>query len=825
MSSDEKAFGTASPGEDETNTTIGEGRAPAVERRIGPYRILRELGQGGMGVVYLAARADEQFRKRVALKVIRSGAASEEVVRHFKRERQILAGLDHPNIAKLLDGGTTDDGLPYFVMEYIEGEPLLAYCDSRKLPVAERLKLFQAICSAVQYAHRNLVVHRDIKPGNILVAEDGSPRLLDFGIAKLLNPELAGEAPTATAVVMTPAYASPEQARGERITTATDVYSLGVVLYELLTGHLPYRLLSRQPLEILKAISEQEPEKASTAVERVETATTASGGLVARVTPDVSSTREGTPDRLQRRLRGDLDNILMLALRKEPPRRYASVEAFSDDIRRYLEGLPVKARQPTLGYRAGKFLRRHVAGVVASAVFVVLLIGFAVAMAMQSARVARERDLAEKERAAAQQERGTAQRVSAFLVDLFRVSDPSRARGNTITAREVLDKGTAKIATELKDEPEVRATLMTTMGGVYSNLGLYDKALPLLEEALQTRKAALGNAHIAVSRSLSNLGNLLQRMGDYPGAAARHREALAMLRKLLGNDDHVDLPRHLNNLALALTAMGDYAASEPLHREALAIQRKRLGNEHREVALGLTNLASLLEQRGDYAGAEPFHREALDMKRKLLGNEDPAVAASLNNLANSLYRRGDYTGAEALGREALAMRRKLLGNEHPDVARSLNNLADVLIEKGDYSGAENVSREAVAMGRRLLGDGHPSLAVYLVTESEALCRARKPADGESLARQSLAIFKKALPAGHPNIAVAESVLGECLVLSRRYMEAEPLALGSYLIIEAKTGERSPLTRKALQRIVALYDAWGKPDKAAEYRVKLTKEKR
>ena len=778
-----------------------------------------------MGVVYLASRADEEFRKRVALKVIRSGAASEEVVRHFKRERQILAGLDHPNIAKLLDGGTTDDGLPYFVMEYIEGEPLLAYCDSRKLPVAERLKLFQAICSAVQYAHRNLVVHRDIKPGNIVVAEDGSPRLLDFGIAKLLNPELAGEALTATSVVMTPAYASPEQARGERITTATDVYSLGVVLYELLTGHLPYRLLSREPLEILKAISEQEPEKPSTAVERAETATGPPGGLVERVTPDVSSTREGTPDRLQRRLRGDLDNILMLALRKEPPRRYASVEAFSDDIRRYLDGLPVKARRPTAAYRAGKFLRRHVAGVAASAVFVVLLIGFAVAMAMQSARVARERDLAEKERATAQRERETAQRqretaqrVSAFLVDLFRVSDPHSMQGNTITAREVLDKGTAKITKELKDEPEVRATLMTTMGNVYSNLGLYDKALPLLEEALQTRKAVLGDEHIDVANSLKNLGNLLQRTGDYPAAAARHREALAMLRKRLGNE-HQEVGKSLNDLAIVLYFMGDYAASEPLHREALAMARKRHGNEHGDVARSLSNLAVVLEKQGDYAGAEPLFREALVLGRKLLGNEHPAVAGRLTNLAVVLLGQGDYTGAEPLLREALAMRRKLLGNEHPEVAQSLNNLANALNEKGDHSAAEKVAGEAVAMGRKLLGDGHPEVAAYRITHAETLCRGQKPAEGESSARQSLAVFKKALPAGHPHIAVAESVLGGCLTVSRRYVEAEPLLLGSYPVIEPKMGERSPETRKARERIVVLYDAWGKPDKAATYRGK------
>ena len=824
MSSDEETFATPSPGGDETNTTSAQGRAPAVERRIGPYRILRELGQGGMGVVYLAARADEEFRKRVALKVIRSGAASEEVVRHFKRERQILAGLDHPNIAKLLDGGTTDDGLPYFVMEHIEGEPLLTYCDSRKLSVAERLKLFQAICSAVQYAHRNLVVHRDIKPGNIVVAEDGSPRLLDFGIAKFLNPELAGEAPTATALVMTPAYASPEQARGERITTATDVYSLGVVLYELLTGHLPYRLPSLQPLEVLKAISEQEPEKASTAIERVVTATTASGGPVERVTPDtVSSTREGTPDKLQRRLRGDLDNILMLALRKEPPRRYASVEALSDDIRRYLQGLPVKARQPTAGYRAGKFLRRHIAGVAASAAFVVLLIGFAVAMAMQSARVARERDLAEKQRAAAQQGRQTAQRVSAFLVDLFRVSDPSKARGETITAREVLDRGTTKIATELKDEPEVRATLMTTMGDVYRNLGLYDKALPLLEEALQTRKAALGNEHVDVAKSLHSLATLLRIRGDYPGAAARHREALAMQRKLLGNEN-ADVAKSLNSLAIVLYLTGDYAASESLHREALAMQRKLLGNEHSDVIQTLINLAGVVEQRGDYAAAEALFREALTLGRKLLGNEHPTTVASLGNLAVVVFDQGRYEEAEALTREALTVRRKLYGNEHPDVASSLNNLAQLLVETGDQDGAEKLSREAVAMGRKLLGNEHPKVALYLVSHAETLCRGPKPGDADASARQALAIFRKTLPADHPFIAVAESVLGGCLTRARRYMEAETLLLGSYPAIEAKFGERSPDTRKARQRMVALYDGWGKPDKAAEYRRKLTKER-
>ena len=515
-----------------------------------------------MGTVYLAARADEHFHKRVALKIIRSGAHSADVVRHFKRERQILAGLDHPNIAKLLDGGTTDDGLPYLVMEYIEGEPLLDYCDSRSLPISDRLKLFQSICAAVQYAHRNLVVHRDIKPANILVAEDGSPRLLDFGIAKLLNPEVSGESPTATAIAMTPAYASPEQARGERVTTATDVYSLGVVLYEVLTGHHPYRFASRQPLDVLRAVVEQEPENPSTAVVRTDESTVLEGAQPIRLTPDsVARTREGSPEKLKRRLRGDLDNILMLALRKEPYRRYASVEAFSDDVRRYLEGLPVGARKPTVGYRAGKFLRRHAVGVAAALGVAVLLLGFALAVTVQSARVARERDLAEKERATAQRERETAQRVSAFLVDLFKVSDPSEARGNTVTAREVLDKGAAKIAAELKDQPEVQAALMDTMGAVYRNLGLYDKAIPLLQQALETRKALLGNEHLEVAKSLTSLGTVALEKGDYAAAEDLYREALGMRRRLLGND-HLDVAAGANNLANALRSKGDVAGAE-----------------------------------------------------------------------------------------------------------------------------------------------------------------------------------------------------------------------------------------------------------------------
>jgi serine/threonine-protein kinase len=770
--------GVRDPGDREGGTAHVEPSTP--ERRIGPYRILRELGHGGGGTVYLAARADEQFQKRVALKVMPAGADSIELVRHFKRERQILASLSHPNIAQLLDGGTTDGGLPYFVMEHVDGEPLLGYCDSRRLSISGRLRLFLSICSAVQYAHRNLVVHRDIKPANILVAADGSPRLLDFGIAKLMNPELLGEAHTATAMVMTPEYASPEQARGQRITTATDVYSLGVVLYELLTGLRPYSFPSRNPLDVLRAVAEQEPSNPSTAVERMRIRSAVSPEAEGALPPAaevVSHARETTPGRLQRRLRGDLDNTVMMALRKEPQRRYPSVEALAEDIRRHLEGLPVAARKGTVAYRASKFAQRHRVAMAAAAAVAALLVGFPIAMAMQSARVARQRDLAQKERTTAQRERETAQRVSTFLVNLFKVSNPSEARGNTVTAREVLDKGAEKIATELKEQPEVRATLMDTIGNVYRNLGLYDKAAPLLQEALEERRTALGN-------------------------------------------EHPDVATSLHNLATVRAQRGDYAAAEGLFREALAMRRKLLGNEHADVAKTLNILANVLYSKGDYAAAETLYREGLALSRKLLGNEHPSVAMALNNLALVRKEKGDYAGAESLHRESLALWRKLLGNEHPYLPLSMNNLANLLAEKGEYGEAESLLREALAMGRKLLGKDHPEVAMYLSSLADTLCRDEKPQEAQPLAREALVIFSKALPGGHPYIAETESVLGGCLSLAQRYGEAERLLLASYPILKAKTGERSLETRRALDRIVRLYEAWGKPDQAARYRAEL-----
>jgi serine/threonine-protein kinase len=821
--------------------SLSAGSQEMIGQRIGPYRVTGLIGQGGMGMVYRAVRDDDQYQKQVAIKLVKRGMTTDFVLSRFRYERQILANLDHPHIARLLDGGTTEDGLPYFVMECIEGQPITDYCEINQLSIKDRLKLFLPVCSAVQHAHRNLIVHRDLKPSNILVTTDGTPKLLDFGIAKLLHPETTADAVTAAQTMtamrmMTPDYASPEQVRGEPVTTVTDVYSLGVVLYELLTNQRPHQFKTYTPSEIERVICEQEPEKPSTAVSNPKS-------------------KIQNP-KLKRRLVGDLDNIVLMAMRKEPGRRYSSVGRLAEDIERYLDGRPVLARQAALGYRAGKFIRRHQVAVGFSAALLVLLVGFAIMMAIQAARIARERDRAN-------QEAVTAEQVTDFLVDLFEVSDPSEARGNTITARELLDQGAEKIAGELKDQPEVQARLIDTMGQVYQKLGLYDRAEPLLEQALALRRRAFGEDHPDVAESLSHMAALRHAKGDLAAAEPLYREAIEQRRGLLG--EHPDLATSLNNLAIFLKDKGDYNAAEPVFREALAMRRKLLGQEHSEVATTLDELAVLLKEKGDYAAAEPLYREALAMRRKLLGNEHPDTAISLNNLAVFLEDKGDYAGAEALYREALAMSRKMLGQQHPYVATNLSNLAGVLKKKGDLAGTEPLYREALALKRKMLGDEHPEVAVLMNNLASLLRLTGGYAEAEQLLRQALAIKRKSLGKAHPSVATsvhnvaallqakgdcaaaepwfkeaieifrksvgadhwmvaeARGNYGVCLMKLKRYHEAEENLVASHAALKTTFGDEHERTQKAIKRLIEFYDAWGRPEKAAQYRAMLETE--
>lgn len=615
-------------------------------RRIGAYEIICEIGHGGMGAVYLAARADDQYRQQVAIKLVKQGADNQFIVDRFLAERQILADLDHPNIARLLDGGTTEDCSPYLVMEYIEGKPIDDYCDERKLSTIERLKLFRAVCSAVQYAHQNLVIHRDIKPSNILVTGEGAPKLLDFGIAKILSPETTAQtlARTATAVrLMTPDYASPEQVRGETITTSSDVYSLGVLLYRLLTGHRPYHFKTPLPQEIERVICESEPEKPSTMITRTEQITTAEGTSVTLTPEQVGNARSVQPEKLRRVLSGDLDNIVLMTLRKEPARRYSSVEQFSDDIRRHLEGLPVIARKDTFGYRSGKFIKRHKVGVAAAALIVLTLVGGIVATIWQ-ARIARvQRDKARIEAA-------KAERVSKFLQDMLASPDPA-SKGPKVTVMEVLNDAAPRVESDLADQPEVMATVQRTIGTTYGVLGDYDAAEPHIRSALELNTRLYGEEHIETAKSIQLMAALYHVKGDFAQAEPLYKKAIDIRRRLSQEEDS-SLAELFNNYGLLLNDRGEGAAAEPLYREALAIRRKIYGDEHPSVATSLNNLALLCQYKGDLEGAEQLYLESIAICRKVTDRAAQIMlTTNLQNLGGVLKTKGDYQQAESLLRE------------------------------------------------------------------------------------------------------------------------------------------------------------------------------
>jgi serine/threonine protein kinase/tetratricopeptide (TPR) repeat protein len=768
--------------------------------RIGPYAIERELGQGGMGTVYLATRADQAYEKKVAIKVTRGTLGSPDALERFRGERQILAHLEHQNIARLLDGGTTADGLPYLVMEYIEGKPLHAYCDDERLSTAARLRLFLQVCSAVEYAHHNLVVHRDLKPGNILVTADGVPRLLDFGIAKLIDPEAGAEATRATALALTPWYASPEQVKGEPISTATDVYSLGVVLYELLTGHGPYRLGTLTPLEVMKAVVEQEAEPPSSAIDRTVRLTSPDGSREARLTPfSVSRTREGTPERLRHRLRGDLDAILMMALRKEPDRRYPSVAAFAEDLRAYLTGRPVSARPDSAFYRASKFVNRNRWGVLAGLTIVALVLGAAANAFVQSRRVAHERD--------------RAARVSKFLIDLFSVSDPGEARGNTVTAREVLDKGAEKIRHDLKEQPEVRADLLETIADVYNRLGLYDRAESLAGESLIFRRQKADDPR-ALAQSLNLLGNILMDKGDLKGAEAAYRESLELRRRAIGPDS-IEVAQSLNNLSSVVDPLGRYDESDLLLQQSLEIKRKRLAADDPSLATSILNHGVNLYRRGDLAGAEKLLREALAIQRKALGEDHPEVAFSMQSVGVILDEEKKYDEAEKTYREALAIQRKVLGAQHPDIVTTLTNLANTLSHAGKLAAAAKVYREALPMSEKVYGRETTDTAHVLAGLADVELRQGRLAEAEALARESLATREKLLGTTHQDAAESLGLLGRVLLERGRYAEAEATllraegVLGKPEVLESRRND----VRDALRR---LYEKLDRPEDAARY---------
>jgi serine/threonine-protein kinase len=767
-------------------------------RQFGAYQIIREVGRGGLGSVYLAARSDDEYRKEVAIKLVRRGLDTEDILRRFRTERQILAQLDHPNIARLIDGGTTDEGLPYFVMEYVEGEPVSRYCDAHALSITDRLNLFRKVCAAVTYAHQNLVIHRDLKPSNILVTPEGEPKLLDFGIAKLLGAEEELLAQTVPSLrVMTPEYASPEQVKGERVTTTSDVYSLGVLLYELLTGQRPYRLKTRTPDEIVRAITEQEPERPSTVIPERD---------------EKSKFDPPQADRNSKFLRGDLDNIVLKAMRKEPARRYPSVGQFSEDIRRHLEGLPVIARKDTFAYRTGKFIRRHRLSVVTATLIFLTLIGGVVTTTRQAKIATAERDRARRQTA-------RAERVTAFLQNVLGFSDPGWASSNPqrkrdATVAEALVEAARRAETELAGEPEALAAVHFTIGTTYRVQSRLPEAEPHLRKALEIRRRVLGDTHPETAQSMVALAEWHLLSGEHRDAELLFLEALPVFR---ATRDMKWLAIGLADYGYLKMSTGDYATAEALLREGVEVSASLQGADRVPRAIIFTSLGTARVQQGDFVEAARLVQQSIDEYRALPGEPRAELATALQTLGNIYMLQGHYEQAETLLREAFDQCKNVLGENHQFTAGPLLILAELYYRRENYAKALSEIERAMQIQQNALPAEHVDLAWSTVTLAKILTRTGALTDAEAHLRAALAKLASAMPQDHPNMASARGALGECLALQGRHAEAEALLLDSYDIAQKRFGPADPRTQTAKERLVTLYEAWAKPEQADRYR--------
>ncbi len=714
----------------------------APEEPIGPYRLLRKLGEGGMGEVWLAEQT-QPVKRRVALKVIKAGMDTKHVVARFEAERQALALMDHAFIAKVFDAGATPRGNPYFVMEYVEGEPLTTFCDRHQLTTRQRLDLFVQVCEGVQHAHHKGVIHRDLKPSNVLVAlSDGrpAPRIIDFGLAKATNQRLTDKSMYTElgALVGTPVYMSPEQAElgKEDVDTRTDVYALGVLLYELLAGVLPFDPVS------LRTANLDELRR-----------------MIREVDPPRPSARAAA-----RWLRGDLDWITMKALEKDRARRYGSPAELAADIRRHLEHQPVLAGPPSTLYRAGKFVRRHRFGALAGAGFVVLLVALALSQAIQARRVARERDRANAEAA-------TAKQTADFLVDLFRVADPGEARGRSITAYEILERATQRIEKELGQEPSVRARLQATMSQVYKGLGLYEPSAQLAERSWATRRAALGEDDPSTQVSRSELGDALRLLGKLDEAEAHLRSALEALRRAPGPEGLETLVATVR-LGVTLHLKGDDAAAEALLRSAATGLERAGAPGVAERIDALQWLGQVLRSRDKRDEAVTVQRQALELSQQAHGKDHPSTLSSLDGLGLLYWDLGRLDEAEAYLRESLEASRRVLGATHADTLTTTLNLGLVQSDREKFDESEKAYRTALDGYRSALGPDHAYTFTAMANLCSSLRSQKKFAEAEGFCRQALDGRRRALGLDHPSTLASTNALGSFLQAADRLGEAE-----------------------------------------------------
>ena len=768
---------------------------PFIGKQIGKYVIDSEAGFGGMGIVYVGLRNDDEFEQKVAIKILKHGITSDYLLKRFQIERQTLANLQHQYIAKLLDGGSTDEGLPYLVMEFIEGIPITKYCDKNNLSIDERLELFRKVCIAVQYAHQNLIVHRDIKPGNILVIDDGTPKLLDFGIAKLIDEDLMEDdgGLTKTGIWhLTPEYSSPEQINGDRITTASDIYSLGVLLYKILTGEQPYRITNSSPIAISKFIEKENITKPSDKV---------------KVTSTI------THEKISNQLKGDLDNIILKAMDKDPERRYVSVEQFSEDLKRYLIGLPVIAQKDTTAYRLSKFISRHKVGFSTSLGFALLLIISLIAISWQA-------NVASKERDKARVEAQKSEEVNSFLQEMLSSVDPSEI-GRDVKVYDILEKAADDIEINLKDQPEVEASLRSTLGNTYVNLGEYGKAKPFLDDALAINKKIYGNKSKETAYSLHDLGLYYDWVGDYKKADSIYNISIKILRKVLQQPTK-QFSNVLNDQALIKMYYGEYDAAEKLFKEALDAALHSHGEKDKNTAVIMNNLALNYTDAGDLDKAEEYYKKSLSINLELLGENRPEIGTNYNNLGYLYMLKKEYTLAEVYLEKSYKLKLNLKGKDHPDVGLALNNLGVINIKMGNYNKAEKYQLDALRQYRKTLGSDHPYIALSQYWLGKIYLETGKFSAAEEYLRKSLKTRVKKYPAENKDIWRSKSELGICLLKQNKNSEAEKLLTSSLKFYKSNFKDDSTQIIRLYKNVVDLYNSTGNKKNSDLYKHELEK---
>ncbi len=764
--------------------------------RIGPYRVTRELGRGGMGTVYLAERADGRFDRTVAIKVVRGGWGDPRTVERFRSEVQILAGLEHPGIARLYDA-ELDEQRPYLVMEYVRGRRIDRFCDDRGMTPRQRIELFRDVCAAVQFAHQHLVIHRDLKPSNVMVSEEGGVKLLDFGIARLVEDTPAGDT-TVSPLAFTPEYASPEQLVGRTPNTASDVFSLGVVLYEMLTGHRPFDVPAGDLVALAERAHTEPPAPSSVVTEPVTVRRP--DGSTETITPDEVASRRGIDtETLRRQLRGDLDHILMKALRSDPGARYATVEALSADLGRYLEGRPVSARADSFAYRAKKYVGRHRAGVAAAAVAVAAVIGFG---AIYTTGITRERDLAEDEAV-------KAQTTTRFLQRLLGDAYPSVALGDTFSMGELLSRAVVRVDS-LDDQPEIQAELLRTLGDVYREQGRFEEALPLLERSVSLHRSSGGPMTPEVAQALSALGHMHHEAHDYEAARQVHRESLEAAEAIYEPDDSLVLYA-LNNLAAAAQAIGDYEEAIAAYEAILSRHDRLFADTSQLVIVTRGNRGQLYHAMGDYAAAEAELGEALRLKREVFPAMHPSTALTLNNLGAAIERQGRLEEAEAVHREALDMFRQVFGPDHHRVGMSAYNLATALRLQGRLEEADSLYRLTLAIDRQTFGEEHEEVGRSLRAVGRLAVEREACDEAVNLLTDADRILQdNERPVTHRWRLTTRASLATCLIRMERYAEADALLLaGVDSLVVADAEADSAALAETLESLDSLNVATGR----------------